>query len=90
MEHQYSDVIMSVMAFQITSLTIVYLTVCQAQIKENIRAPRHWPLWGEFIGTGDFPTQRASNAENVSIDDIIICTNPSLYFKYLGEKPAER
>ena len=19
----------------------------QAQIKENIKAPRHWPLWGE-------------------------------------------
>ena len=30
----------------------------QAQIKENIKAPSHWPLWGEF---------RASNAENVSI-----------------------
>ena len=22
----------------------------QAQIKENIKAPRHWPLWGEFTG----------------------------------------
>ena len=22
----------------------------QAQIKENIKAPRHWPLWGESIG----------------------------------------
>ena len=33
----------------------------QAQIKEIIKAGRHWPLWGEF--TGD----RASNAENVSI-----------------------
>ena len=22
----------------------------QAQIKENINAPRHWPLLGEFIG----------------------------------------
>ena len=20
----------------------------KAQIKENIKAPRHWPLWGEF------------------------------------------
>ena len=25
------------------------------------------PLCGEFTGTGEFPTQRASNAENVSI-----------------------
>ena len=33
----------------------------QAQIKENIKAPRHWPLCGEF------PAQKASNAENVSI-----------------------
>ena len=43
----------------------------QAQIKQNIKAPRHWPLWGEFcIGdlvTGGFPSQRASDAENVSI-----------------------
>ena len=22
----------------------------QAQIKENIKVPRHWPLWGEFTG----------------------------------------
>ena len=39
----------------------------QAQIKENIKAPRHWPLCGEFTGTGEFPAQRASNAENVTI-----------------------
>ena len=39
----------------------------QAQIKENIKAPRHWPLWGEFNGDRWIPAQRASNAENVSI-----------------------
>ena len=39
----------------------------QAQIKENIKVPRHWPLCGEFTGTGEFRAQRASNAENVSI-----------------------
>ena len=37
----------------------------QAQMKENIKAPCHWPLCGEF--TGEFPAQKASNAENVSI-----------------------
>ena len=42
----YHDVIMSAMASQITSLTIVY----SRSKKENIRAPRHWPLWGEFTG----------------------------------------
>ena len=36
----------------------------QVQIKENIKALRHWPLCGEFT---EFPTQSASNAENVSI-----------------------
>ena len=39
----------------------------QTQIKENIKAPHHWPLCGDFNGTGEFPAQMASNAENVSI-----------------------
>ena len=30
----------------------------------NFKAPRHWPLCGEFTGTGEFPAQRANNAEN--------------------------
>ena len=39
----------------------------RTQIKENIKAPGHWPLCGEFTRTGEFPAQRARNAENVSI-----------------------
>ena len=31
------------------------------------KAPRHWPLCGDFTGTGEFPAQKGSNAENVSI-----------------------
>ena len=46
----YNNVIMSAMVSQITSLTIVYSTGYSAQIKENIKAPRHWSLWGEFTG----------------------------------------
>ena len=42
----YSDVVMGVMASQITSFAIVI----PAQTKENIKAPRHWPLCGEFAG----------------------------------------
>ena len=38
------------MASQITSLTIVYLTVYSAQIKWNIKSPSHWSLCGEFTG----------------------------------------
>ena len=41
--------------------------VIQTQIKENTKVPCHWPLCGDFTGTGDFPAQRASYAENVSI-----------------------
>ena len=39
----------------------------QAKLKENINAPRHWPLCaGNSPVTGEFPAQMASNAENVS------------------------
>ena len=39
----------------------------QGQIERNIKAPRHWPLWGEFTGDRCIPRRKASNAENVSI-----------------------
>ena len=60
---------MTTMASQITSLTVVYSPFIQTQIKENIKAPRHWHLCGEFTGTGEFPAQRASYTEN---DDVIM------------------
>ena len=41
-------VCLGTMLSQITSLTIVYRL--QVQIKENIKAPRHWPLWGNSTG----------------------------------------
>ena len=46
----YNDVTMHAMASQITSLTIVTQPFIQAQIKENIKAPRHWHLCEEFFG----------------------------------------
>ena len=39
----------------------------QAQIKENIKAPRHWPLWGNSPVTDEFPAQRSSYGEYVFI-----------------------
>ena len=39
----------------------------QAHIKGNIKAPRHWSLWGESSVTGEFPAQGVSNAEHVSL-----------------------
>ena len=58
---------MITIASQMTSLMVVCSSFIRAQIKENIKAPRHWPLCREFTGTGEFPAQRASNVENVSI-----------------------
>ena len=61
---------MTTMASQITSLTTQ--PFIQTQIKGNIKAPRHWPLCWEFNVTGEFLAQKASYAENVSIDDVIM------------------
>ena len=58
---------MGAIASQITSLAIVYSTVYSDADQRNIKAPRHWPLCGEFTGTGEFPAQRASYAENIAI-----------------------
>ena len=69
---------MGTMASQITSLTIIYSTVIQVQIKENSKAPRQWPLCGEFTGTGEFPAQRVSNAEMFPFDDVIMGSNDTL------------
>ena len=38
-----------------------------AKVKENIKAPRHWPLCGEFTGDRWIPRTKSSNAENASI-----------------------
>ena len=46
----YNDVIMSAKASQITSVSFFTQSFVQAQIKENIKAPLHWPLWGKFTG----------------------------------------
>ena len=78
----YIDVIMSAMASQITGASIVYSTVVQAQIKENIKAPRHWPFRGmswrpvnspppppphTHTHTHTYIQSYTNNAENVSI-----------------------
>ena len=35
--------------------------------ERNIKAPCHWPSCGEVTGTGEFPEQGTSYAENVSV-----------------------
>ena len=39
----------------------------QVYIKENIKAPRHWPLWGKSTGDRWISLTKSSNTENVSI-----------------------
>ena len=41
---------MGAMASQITAVSVYAQPFAQAHIKENINAPRHWPMWGEFTG----------------------------------------
>ena len=58
---------MTTMASQITSLTVVFSTLNSDADQRKHQRPRHWPLCGEFTGACEFPAQRASYAENVSI-----------------------
>ena len=64
----YNDVIMSAMASQITSLTIVYSNVYSKRRSNKTSKLRVTGLCeGNSPVIGEFPAQRASNAENVSI-----------------------
>ena len=65
--HHYDDVTMSLMASQITSLTVVYSTVYSDADQRKHHSSASLALCGEFTGTGEFPAQRASYAEYVSI-----------------------
>ena len=55
---------MGAVASQSPALRLFTQPFIQTQIKENIKATRHWPL---SPVPGEFPVQMASNAENVSI-----------------------
>ena len=41
---------MNTMASQVTGVPLFAQLLDQGQIKENIKASRHWPLWGKFTG----------------------------------------
>ena len=68
MNQHYDDVLMSFMASQITSLTIIYSTVYLStdQRKHQSSASLAF-VRGIHRVPGEFPAQMASNAENVSI-----------------------
>ena len=58
---------MSVMASQITSFTMVHSTVYSGADQRKHQSSASLVFWGNSPVTGQFPAQRASNAENVSI-----------------------
>ena len=64
-----NDVIMSTMASQITSLMIVYSSVYSGTDQRNHQSSVCITgiCEGNSLVTGEFPAQRASNTENVSI-----------------------
>ena len=69
----YIDVIMDAMASQITSLTIVSSTVYSGANQRNIKALRHWPLWGEFTGDRWIPRKKGPlTRKMVPFDDVIM------------------
>ena len=75
---------MCAIASQITSLTIVYSIVIETQLKENIKAPRHWPLCGEI--TGDRLIPRTVTRQMCPFDDVIMKPHivPSSYQCCIG------
>ena len=58
---------MGAIASQITILTIVYSTVYSDADQRKHQSSASLAFVWEFTGTGEFPAQRASYAENVSI-----------------------
>ena len=67
LECHYSDVIIDAIASQITSLAIVYSVVYSSADKKTSKLRVTVLCVGNSPGTGEFPAQMASNAENVSI-----------------------
>ena len=64
---RYNHVIMNAMAFKISSVSIVGSTVCSGSDQRNQQSSAALAFAEESNGDRWFPSQRASNAENVSI-----------------------
>ena len=65
----YNDVIMGAIVSQITSPTTAYSTVYLGADQRNIKALRHWPLWGEFT---DSPHKWPVMRKMFPFDDVIM------------------
>ena len=62
---------MRAMAIQTTGVSIACSTICYGAGKK-IKSPRHWPLWRESASDRWIPFTKGQNAENASIDDVIM------------------
>ena len=81
----YSDAIMSTMASQITSLTMVYSTVCSGADRRKYKAPCHWPLWGEFAGDRWIPRRKGHwRGKTFSFHDVILGLNNLMQVYLIG------
>ena len=66
--YHYNDVIMDAMASQITSISSVYSTICTSIDQRKHQSPASLAcVRGIHWTDGEFPSQRSSKAENVSI-----------------------
>ena len=85
--NHYSDVIMGAMVPHITILTMVYSTVYSgADQKKTSKFHVTGVCEGNSPVTGEFPTQMASNAENASIDDVIMVNHTGIKADYVDIK----
>ena len=60
---------MSAMTFWITRVSIFTELFVQAKIKENIKAPCHWPLWGDSVNS---PHKKQVTQKMFPFDDVIM------------------
>ena len=68
----YTDVIMSAMTSQITGVSIVYSTVCSGASTKQSKLHATGLCEGNSLVTGEFPAQRASDAEMFPFDGVIM------------------
>ena len=77
----YGDVIMSAMASQMTSVLVICSTVSWKKIKDIIKVPHYWALWGESTdeSTGD---RRWSWGMDDLLYSTVLCGCTYLYMPY--------
>ena len=59
----------------------------QQQQQQNIKAPRHCPLWGQSPVTGLLLTQKAMTRKMFPFDDVIIIIGSGDSWHRKGDKP---